>query len=182
MHIYIYMYTYIYTYIWLYIHIYIHTYMYMSVGPSNVLVCIHVTIKLVSSMTHNSIIELYNTHVSPSPPETLWCEDGLLVESRLWGRRCARDACWKTRFFVFSFRCLSSIVFTSCHQNLVQNLVSWYESLPDSQTQTTIVIPNFNSINRRLISKLLVCMKIEIRGSSPRCFFLPSPILVCPLL
>ena len=64
--------------------------------------------------------------------------------------------------------CFSSIVLTRCLPLLA---FSWYELLPDSLMQTTNVNPKFNLWNRLLIYKLLMTIKIEIRGPSPRCLF-----------
>jgi len=44
-------------------------------------------------------------------------------------------------------------------------------------TQSTNVIPKLNFVNRLLISKLLMSIKTEIRGPSPRCLCLPSSTL-----
>jgi len=66
-------------------------------------------------------------------------------------------------------RCFSSIVLIRCLPLLA---FSRYELLPDSLIQTTNVIPKLNLLNRILIYKLLMSIKIEIRGPSRRCLFL----------
>jgi len=65
-------------------------------------------------------------------------------------------------------RCFSSIVLTRCLPLLV---ISWYDLLPDSLIQATNVIPKLNLWNRLHIYKLLMSIKIEIRGPSSRCLY-----------
>jgi len=73
------------------------------------------------------------------------------------------------RLYLFLSRwCFSSIVLTRC---LAVLAFPWYKLLPDSLIQTTNVIHKLNLINRLLIYKLLMSIKIEIRGPSPRCIF-----------
>jgi len=50
----------------------------------------------------------------------------------------------------------------------------WYELLPDSVIQTTI-IPKLNFVSRLLVSKLFISIKTDLREFSPRCLSRLSP-------
>jgi len=65
-------------------------------------------------------------------------------------------------------RCFSSIVLTRCRPLLA---FSWYHLLPHFLIQTTNVIPKLDLSNSLVIYKLLMSIKTEIRGPSPRCLF-----------
>ena len=96
----------------------------------------------------------------------VWCSKTWLNQTK----RTSGTLPWSCFVSYKKFPCFSSIVLPGCLPLLA---FSWYELLPDSLIQTTNVIPKFNLWNRLLIYKLLMSIKIEIRGPSlaPRCLY-----------
>jgi len=99
-----------------------------------------------------------------------WC---LRIEREATQRKIAEctsyTPCVLLSFFDYS-RCFPLLVF------------SWYELLPDSLIQTANVIPKLNFVNRLLISKLFMSIKIDVCGPFPHCLSVPFQLvyLVCP--
>ena len=115
---------------------------------------IHVTVKLGLGNDPKIYNESCITNDSSFPPETVRSENFLP-----WDRDFKEGDAQRishTRCVILSFsRWLPLLVF------------SWCELLPESLIQTTNVIPKLDLLNRLLIYKLLISIKIEINGSSP---------------